>query len=108
MMNRLKKGDTVIVISGRDKGKRGVILSCGFDGRVIVEGVNRVKKHVKPNPMKNESGGIREQELSINSSNVAVYNSVNQKADRVGFKLLSDGRKVRVFRSNGETIDREG
>jgi large subunit ribosomal protein L24 len=103
-MNKIRKGDNVVVITGKDKGKRGAVLS--MDGeRVVVDGVNKVKKHVRPNPMKQQPGGILEKELSIHISNVALVNPATQKADRVGFKTLEDGRKVRVFKSNGETVE---
>ena len=104
-MQRIKKGDEVVVITGRDKGKRGTVLRRVDDEHVLVEGVNRAKKHQRPNPMKNETGGIVEKNMPIHISNVALYNPATQKADRIGFKLLDDGRKVRVFRSNGEQVD---
>ena len=104
-MNKMRKGDGVIVITGKDKGKRGTVLRRVDDDRVVVEGVNRAKKHVKPNPMKGEQGGIVEKEMPIQISNVALYNPSTQKADRVGFKTLEDGRKVRVFKANGEVVD---
>lgn len=104
-MNKMRKGDGVIVITGKDKGKRGTVLRRVDDDRVVVEGVNRVKKHVKANPMKGEQGGIVEKEMPIQISNVALYNPSTQKADRVGFKTLDDGRKVRVFKANGEVVD---
>lgn len=104
-MNRIRKGDTVVVIAGRDKGKRGVVIRRVDDHYLIVEGVNRVKKHVRPNPMRNEPGGIREKEMPIHQSNVALVNPATQKADRVGFKILEDGRKVRVFKSTGELVE---
>ncbi|OIQ89342.1 50S ribosomal protein L24 [mine drainage metagenome] len=104
-MNKMRKGDAVIVITGKDKGKRGTVLRRVDDARVVVEGVNRVKKHVKPNPMKNQQGGIVEMEMPIQISNVALYNPATHKADRVGFKILDDGRKVRVFKANGEVVD---
>lgn len=103
-MNKIRKGDNVVVNTGKDKGKRGTVLAVDGD-RVVVEGVNKVKKHVRPNPMKNQPGGILEKELSIHVSNVGLVNPATQKADRVGFKVLEDGRKVRVFRSNGETVE---
>ena len=103
-MNKIKKGDNVIVLAGKDKGKRGVVQRIDLD-RVLVEGIGRVKKHVRPNPMKGEQGGIVEIDMPIHVSNVAVFNPVTQKADRVGFKALDDGRKVRVFKSNGEVVD---
>jgi len=104
-MNKIRKGDDVIVITGKDKGKRGTILSFGDDQRVLIEGVNRVKKHTKPNPMKGQPGGIVEKEMPIHISNVALFNPASQKADRVGVKTLDDGRKVRVFKSNSEVVD---
>jgi len=104
-MNKIRKGDDVIVITGKDKGKRGVVLSRVDEERVLIEGINRVKKHTKPNPMKGQAGGIVEKEMPIHVSNVALFNAATQKADRVGFKSLDDGRKVRVFKSNGEVVD---
>ena len=104
-MNRIKKGDEVIVISGRDKGKRGAVLRRVDDEHVVVEGVNRAKKHARPNPMKGITGGIVDKDLPIHISNVALFNPATQKADRVGIKSLEDGRKVRVFKSNGEQVD---
>lgn len=103
-MNKIRKGDEVAVLTGKDKGKRGTVLRVDVDV-VVVEGVNRVKKHVRPNPMKGQVGGIVEKEMPIQISNVAVFNAATQKADRVGFKVLEDGRKVRVFKSNGEVVD---
>ena len=103
-MNKIRKGDEVAVLTGKDKGKRGTVLRVDGDV-VVVEGINRVKKHVRPNPMKGEVGGIVEKEMPIQASNVALFNAATQKADRVGFKLLEDGRKVRVFKSNGEVVD---
>lgn len=110
-MQKLKRGDKVVVIAGKDKGKQGTILrvvksKCVRKGlRVIVEGVNLVKKHSKPNPSKEKPGGIIEREASLAISNVAMLNAVTNKADKVGFKMLADGRKVRFFKSNGEVID---
>jgi large subunit ribosomal protein L24 len=95
----------VVVIAGKDKGKRGTVLNRVDDERLLVEGVNRAKKHTKPNPMKGQPGGIVEKEMPIHVSNVALFNPATQKADRVGFKTLGDGRKVRVFKSNGEVAD---
>ncbi len=103
-MNKIRKGDEVAVLTGKDKGKRGTVLRVDGDV-VVVEGINRVKKHVRPNPMKGEVGGIVEREMPIQASNVALFNAATQKADRVGFKVLEDGRKVRVFKSNGEVVD---
>jgi len=104
-MNKIRKGDDVVVITGKDKGKRGVVLSRVDASRVVIEGINRVKKHTKPNPVKGQQGGIVEKEMPINISNIALFNSVAQKADRVGIKVLEDGRKVRAFKSNGEVLD---
>ena len=105
-MSKIRKGDQVVVLTGKDKGKRGTVLRVVPDvERAVVEGVNRVKKHTKPNPMKNTTGGIVEKEMSIDLSNVAIFNPATSKADRVGYKTLEDKRKVRVFRSNGEVID---
>ena len=104
-MQRLKKGDEVVVISGRDKGKRGTVLRRVDAEHVVVEGVNRVKKHQRPNPMKNVTGGIVDKDMPIHVSNIALFNPATQKADRIGFKSLADGRKVRVFKSNGEQVD---
>ena len=104
-MQRIKKGDDVVVISGRDKGKRGTVLRRIDAEHVVVEGVNRVKKHLRPNPMKNVTGGIVDKDMPIHVSNIALYNPATQKADRIGFKSLADGRKVRVFKSNGEQVD---
>jgi len=104
-MQRIKKGDEVIVLAGRDKGKRGTVLRRVDAQFVVVEGVNRVKKHQRPNPMKGEQGGIVDKDMPIHISNVALYNPATQKADRIGFKTLADGRKVRIFRSNGEQVD---
>ncbi|MCY7388471.1 MAG: 50S ribosomal protein L24 [Burkholderiales bacterium] len=105
-MSKIRKGDQVVVLTGRDKGKRGTVLKVLPDfSRAVVEGVNRVKKHTKPNPMKNTTGGIVEKEMSMDLSNIAIFNPATSKADRVGYKTLEDKRKVRVFRSNGEVID---
>jgi large subunit ribosomal protein L24 len=105
-MNKIRKGDQVVVITGKDKGKRGTVLKAvSEDSRLLVEGINRVKKHAKPNPMKGLTGGIIEKEMPIHISNVAIFNPATGKADRVGFKTLDDSRKVRVFRSNGEVVD---
>jgi large subunit ribosomal protein L24 len=104
-MEKLKKGDDVIVTTGRDKGKRGTVLRRIDDSHVVVEGVNRVKKHVRPNPMKGQTGGIVDKEMPIHISNVALFNPQTKQADRVGIKVLPDGRRVRVFKSNGEMVD---
>lgn len=104
-MNKIRKGDNVIVTTGKDKGKRGTVLRVLDTDQLVVEGANVVKKHTRPNPMKGINGGILEKEMPIHVSNVALFNSATQKADRVGFKVLEDGRKVRVFKSNGEVVD---
>jgi large subunit ribosomal protein L24 len=104
-MRKIKKGDDVIVIAGKDKGKRGTVLRMVDDEHLVVEGVNVVKKHQRPNPMKSQPGGIVEKEMPLHVSNVAVFNPATQKADRVGIRQLDDGRRVRVFKSNGEMID---
>ena len=103
-MSKIKKGDNVVVIAGRDKGKRGDVSSIVDANHVIVNGINTVKEHTKPNPMKNQPGGIVTKEMPIDVSNVAIYNPVTKKADRIGVKRLEDGRKVRFFKSNGEQI----
>ena len=103
-MNKIRKGDQVIVLTGRDKGKRGTVSQRVDEDHVLVEGVNVVKKHVKPNPMKGTTGGVVDKTMPIDQSNVAIYNTATGKADRVGIKLLADGKKVRVFKSSGEEI----
>lgn len=103
-MNKIRKGDEVIVIAGRDKGKRGTVAQRVDESRVLVEGINLVKKHAKPNPMKGISGGIVEKAMPIQQSNVAIYNQATGKADRVGIKTLEDGTRVRVYKSSGEQI----
>ena len=103
-MEKIRKGDEVIVIAGKDKGKRGaVVLRVDVD-HVVVEGVNRVKKHVKPNPVKGVVGGVVDKDMPLHVSNVALFNPATKRADRVGFKQLEDGKKVRVFKSNGEQV----
>jgi large subunit ribosomal protein L24 len=104
-MEKIRKGDEVVVITGKDKGRRGTVLRRVDDEHVVVEGVNRAKKHVKPNPMKGVAGGIVDKDMPIHLSNVALFNSATKRADRVGFKVLEDGRKVRVFKSNGELVN---
>ena len=103
-MNKIRKGDQVIVLAGRDKGKRGVVTLRKDDDHLVVEGINLVKKHTKPNPMAGTTGGIVEKAMPIHQSNVAIYNASTGKADRVGIKINSDGSKVRVFKSSGEVI----
>ena len=107
-MARIRKNDQVIVLAGKDKGKRGTVLRVLEDDHLVVEGVNRVKKHQKPNPMRNIQGGIVEKEMPIQASNIALFNVATRKADRVGYKVLEDGRKVRVYKSNGEMVDAQG
>jgi len=104
-MQRIRKGDEIVVISGRDKGKRGTVLRRVDAEHVVVEGVNRVKKHQRPNPMKGEQGGIVDKDLPIHISNIALFNPATQKADRTRVKTLEDGRKVRVFKANGEQVE---
>ena len=104
-MEKILKGDDVVVITGKDKGKRGTVLRRVDEDHVLVEGVNRAKKHVKPNPVKGVAGGIVDKDMPIHLSNVALFNPATKKADRVGFKALDDGRKVRVFKSNGELVN---
>jgi large subunit ribosomal protein L24 len=102
-MRKIKKNDDVIIIAGKDKGNRGSVLNV-LDDKLLVSGINKVKKHQKPNPVKGVAGGIVEIEKPIHISNVAIYNASTQKADRVGVKSLEDGRKVRIFKSSGEVI----
>ena len=104
-MNRIKKGDDVIVIAGKDKGKQGSVLRVMPDGRVVVSDVNMVKRHTKPNPNKGVPGGIVEKEMSIDASNIMLFNPQTKKGDRVGFRILEDGRKVRYFKSTNEVVD---
>ena len=103
-MEKIRKGDEVIVIAGKDKGKRGAVVRRVGAEHVVVDGVNRVKKHVKPNPVKGVVGGVVDKDMPLHVSNVSLYNPATKKADRVGFKLLEDGKKVRVFKSNGEVV----
>ena len=104
-MRKIKKGDDVIVIAGKDKGKRGAVLRVVDAEHLLVEGINIVKKHQRPNPMKGATGGIVDKEMPMHLSNVAIYNPGTKRADRVSIKMLDDGRRVRVFRSNGEMVD---
>jgi len=104
-MNKIRKGDQVILNAGKDKGKTGAVLNVLDSGHVVVEGLNLVKKHAKANPMKGIAGGIIAKEMPLDISNVALFNNATQKGDRVGFKTLDDGRKIRVFKSNGEAVD---
>ena len=104
-MRKIRKGDQVIVITGRDKGKRGTVITIPSERKLVVEGVNIARKHQKPAPVKGISGGIVEKAMPIEISNVALFNPATNKADRVGFRLLADGRKVRFFKSNNEVVD---
>ena len=103
-MNKIRKGDQVIVLTGRDKGRRGTVSLRVDDDKIVVEGVNVVKKHVKPNPMKGTTGGVVDKTMPIHQSNVAIFNAATGKGDRVGVKTLADGKRVRVFKSSGEEI----
>ena len=104
MSSKIRKGDEVVVITGRDKGRRGAVLKV-LEGQVVVEGLNMVKRHTKPNPQRNVQGGIVEKEVPLDISNVALWNPAAKKGDRVGLRLLADGRKVRFFKSNKEVVD---
>jgi large subunit ribosomal protein L24 len=104
-MSKIHKGDQVVVNTGKDKGKRGTVLNVLESGHIVVEGINVAKKHAKPNPMKGVAGGIVSKEMPLDISNVALFNIATQKADRVAYKVLKDGKKVRVFKSNGEAVD---
>jgi large subunit ribosomal protein L24 len=103
-MNKIRKGDEVIVTTGKDKGKRGIVTQRVSQDHLLVEGINVAKKHVRPNPMKNTTGGIESKTMPIDQSNVAIFNPATQKADRVGVKIEQDGKKVRFFKSNGEPV----
>jgi large subunit ribosomal protein L24 len=103
-MNKIRKGDEIIVIAGRDKGKRGKVTLRSGELHVMVEGINMVKKHTKPNPMKGTTGGVIDKNMPIHQSNVAIFNPQSGKADRVGIKQLADGKRVRVYKSSGEEI----
>jgi large subunit ribosomal protein L24 len=104
-MSKILKGDQVIVNTGKDKGKRGIVSRVLDNGLVIVEGINLAKKHEKPNPVKGIAGGIVAKEMPIQASNIALFNAATEKADRVGYKVLKDGRKIRVYKSNGEAVE---
>ncbi|HKJ22729.1 MAG TPA: 50S ribosomal protein L24 [Gammaproteobacteria bacterium] len=105
-MNKIKKGDEVVVIAGKDKGKRGTVTRVlPGDGKIVVENINMVKRHTKGNPLQGTPGGIVEKEMPIEASNVAIWNPVTNKPDRIGFRFLEDGRKVRYFKSNDEVVD---
>ena len=103
-MAKIRKGDEIVVRAGKDKGKRGTVLSVGED-TVVVEGINLAKRHMKPNPQKGMTGGIVEKEMPIHISNVAIYNALEGKGDRIGYKRLEDGKKVRIYKSTGEVVD---
>ncbi len=103
-MNKIRKGDSVIVLTGRDKGKRGTVSSRVDADRLLVDGINMVKKHVKPNPMKGTTGGVVDKAMPIHQSNVAIFNATSGKADRVGVKIAADGKKTRIYRSSGDEI----
>ena len=103
-MNKIRKGDQIIVLAGRDKGKRGTVTLRKDDSYILVDGINLVKKHAKPNPLKGTTGGIIEKAMPIHQSNVAIYNAATGKADRVGIKVQADGKRVRVYKSSGEEI----
>jgi large subunit ribosomal protein L24 len=104
-MNKIRKGDQVVVLSGRDKGRKGAVLQVLAGGRVLIENINRVKKHQKPNPQVNKQGGIIEKEMPLPASKVAIWNPSAKKGDRVGIRKLADGKRVRFFKSNGEMLD---
>jgi large subunit ribosomal protein L24 len=104
-MKRLRKGDQVVVLAGRDKGRKGTVLEVLDSGHVVVEGLNVVRKHQKPNPAREQQGGIQEKSMPMDGSNVALFNAATGKADRVGFRTLADGKKVRFFKSNNEVLD---
>lgn len=104
-MRKIRKGDDVIVIAGKDKGKRGNVARVVSSDRIVVEGINMVKRHTKGNPNQGVPGGIIEKEAPLQVSNVMVFNSATGKGDRVGFKTLDDGKKTRIFKSNGESVD---
>ena len=104
-MNKIRKGDNVYILAGRDRGKQGVVLRVLPDNRAVVEGINLVKRHTKPNPQEGKPGGIVEQEAPMQISNIALYNPASQRPDRVGVRYLEDGRKVRYFKSDGEVVD---
>jgi large subunit ribosomal protein L24 len=103
-MNKIRKGDEIVVIAGRDKGRRGTVVKV-LEGQVVVENINMVKRHTKPNPQKNVQGGIVAKEAALDLSNVMLWNPVAKKGDRVGLRTLADGRKVRFFKSNKEVVD---
>lgn len=104
-MAKIRKGDEVVVRAGKDKGKRGTVLSVTPDNHVIVEGINLAKRHMKPNPQRGTGGGIVETEMPLHISNVGIYNAMEGKGDRIGYKFLEDGKKVRIYKSTAEVVD---
>ena len=104
-MNKIRKGDKVILNTGKDKGKQGIVLNILKNNRVVVEGLNMVKKHTKPNPAKGDQGGLISKEMPINISNIGIYNTKSNKTDKVNFKELKDGKKIRIYKSTQEAID---
>ncbi len=104
-MSKIHKGDQVIINAGKDKGKQGVVSNVLDNGKILIDGINIAKKHTKPNPMNNVPGGVVDKAMPIDASNVALFNAATKKADRVGYKVLADGKKIRVYKSNGEAID---
>jgi large subunit ribosomal protein L24 len=104
-MNKIRKGDKVIINTGKDKGKNGIVLSLIDDKKILVEGLNMVKKHTKPNPAKGEQGGLVSKEMPLDLSNIAIFNNATKKSDKVTFKTLNDGKKIRIYKSNQEAID---
>ncbi len=104
-MNKIRKGDKIVVNTGKDRGKQGIVLSILDNKRVLVEGLNMVKKHTKPNPAKGEQGGVVSKEMSLDISNIAIFNGATNKSDKVTFKELKDGKKIRIYKSNQEAID---
>ena len=104
-MNKIRKGDKVILNTGKDKGKQGIVLNILKNNRVVVEGLNMVKKHTKPNPAKGDQGGLVSKEMPINISNIAIFNTKSNKTDKVNFKVLKDGKKIRIYKSTQEAID---
>jgi large subunit ribosomal protein L24 len=104
-MAKIRKGDEVLIRAGKDKGKRGTVLSVTPDDHVIVEGINLAKRHMKPNPQRGTSGGIVEKEMPLHISNIGIYNAIEGKAERIGYKRLEDGKKVRIYKSTGEVVD---
>ena len=104
-MNKIRKGDSVIIQTGKDKGKQGIVSQIIDSSKVVVEGLNMVKKHTKPNPAKGDQGGVVSKEMPLNISNIVIFNSVTKKADKVAIKSLKDGKKIRIYKSNQEAID---